>query len=494
MRRIFHMMTVQFYSNPYNYPDFKPTLTASTNPIKCTPKGLTNKGGTLHISGAWGTILQYNYMKLTRNKNTFWAWIDDVSEHGANAVIVKYTTDTFRTFKEKLILGTQYVLRHPYATDLKDDLLGSLEPAPETTVYGTYWNANKNARVLVVQATSEPAWLPNNTPVQPTPYHFYFCEYDPTKWITTKAIVDLLNAMRNNPETQNIITMYSIPYMDLTDLAPQDIPLMAGRDMKAVVSGFKMLNKGISYPAKNMLTRDRKIVCPVPYKGNLSRVNHSVQVIIPDAGIMNVPDDILALGDFWIRQDVDLFSGASNYMLLAGSEKKFTGVSVRGSSISSIPIISDPFETYISQNQNALATSLIGDVANVGIGAGMFMANPAIGIGQMTRGVGGLVATTTNLLDQKSAIPSNPPAFLGTALANDFNDYFYVIVKKDKVDNGGSVHMFYGYPVNMIMKFSIPDSGFIQTQNCSVGGDGSVPKWALEEINTIFDNGLRVRA
>ena len=487
------MMTVQFYKNPYNYPDYTDTLTPESEAFSCTPKGMTQKGGKIHISGQWWNVFEYTYMRISRQGRITWAWVENILERTSTSVEVEYKIDPWRTYKDRITLGKQFVLRHPYATDLKDDLLGSLEPAPETTVHGTYWNANKNARVLVVQATSEPAWLANNTPVQPTPYHFYFCEYDPTKWIATAPIVDLLNAMRNNPETQNIITMYSIPYMKLADLAPQELPLIAGGDIKAVVNGFKMLNKGVSYPAKDMLTRDRKIVSPVPYNGNLSRVNHSVQVIIPDAGIMNVPDDVLALGDFWIRQDVDLFSGASNYMLLAGPEKKFTGVSVRGSSISSIPIISDPFETYISQNQNALATSLIGDVANVGIGAGMFMANPAIGTGQMARGVGGLVANTTNLLDQKSAIPSNPPAFLGTALANDFNDYFYVIVKKDKVDNATDVHATFGYPVNRVQQLFATATGFIQTQNCNVSSNGNVPRWAMEEVNTLFDNGMRIR-
>ena len=92
-------------------------------------------------------------------------------------------------------------------------------------------------------------------------------------------------------------------------------------------------------------------------------MDHSVQVVVPDAGIISIPDYMLKDGDLYLRQDVDMFSGASNYMVV--SDNKYFTQSVRGSSISSIPIISDPMETYISQNQNALATALIGDVASI---------------------------------------------------------------------------------------------------------------------------------
>jgi len=49
-----------------------------------------------------------------------------------------------------------------------------------------------------------------------------------------------------------------------------------------------------------------------------------------------------------------------------------------------------------------------------------------------------------------------------------------------------------GYPLGLMTPLSIPSIGFVQTQNCGVKSDGTVPQWAITEINSIFDNGLKV--
>src|SRR5699024_6155936 len=151
---------------------------------------------------------------------------------------------------------------------------------------------NYHSRVLVVQVTSQPRWVATNTPVQPTPYHFYLKTYNPDNWIATKAIVDLLNAMRNNPETQNIITMYSLPYFDTTGLSKVGLPMVVQDSIAETIEGFQFLGGGKD--VKDRLTRKRELDIPEQYLGTLSRRKHSVQIIIPDAGIMNVPDDVLA--------------------------------------------------------------------------------------------------------------------------------------------------------------------------------------------------------
>src|SRR5699024_10269133 len=96
------------------------------------------------------------------------------------------------------------------------------------------------------------------------------------------------------------------------------------------------------------------------------RVDHTAQIVVPEAGVLNVPDELLTKGNLQVRRDMDLFSGASNYMLVSGDDL-YTN-SIRGSSASTIPVLSDIADTYISQNQNSLTTSLIGDVATVGMG------------------------------------------------------------------------------------------------------------------------------
>lgn len=128
------------------------------------------------------------------------------------------------------------------------------------------------------------------------------------------------------------------------------------------------------------------------------------------------------------------------------------------------------------------------------MGVGMMATGNPLGAGQVMSGARGLHNRQTSLADMKNAVPSNPPSFLGTALANFYNNKYYTIITYDGVDNREQVHESFGYPINMIKNFSLPSSGFIQTQNCSVGSDGTVPRWAIQEINTIFDNGLRVRA
>src|SRR5881392_708663 len=88
----------------------------------------------------------------------------------------------------------------------------------------------------------------------------------------------------------------------------------------------------------------------------------------------------------------------------------------------------------------------------------------------------------------------NPPAFLGTALAANFNQKFWVVTRKANVTNETQVHDNFGYPYNMVDTLTFPVSGYIKTEGCTVEStDGSVPNWALSEINMMFDNGVLVK-
>jgi hypothetical protein len=87
----------------------------------------------------------------------------------------------------------------------------------------------------------------------------------------------------------------------------------------------------------------------------------------------------------------------------------------------------------------------------------------------------------------------NPPAFLGTALAADFNGKFWVVTTSLHVTNDVVVHEHYGYPYNLVDTLTFPNIGYIETAQCDVESDGGVPRWALEEINTLFDNGILVK-
>lgn len=471
------------------YPDYSDHLTSWTTAMPCTPVGLNLKGGVIRVAGDLSSFMKFNYIKFERGNATIYAWIDNVEYKNETLFDVHYSTDAFRTYRNDFTLGTQYIVRTPTPTSKLDNLLGSSNSQYDMVTTPYIWG-NYHNRVLAVQVTPEPAYVVNNTPVQPTPYHFYFASYNPDNWQASSAIVELMAKLRAT-QASNIITIYSLPYMNISKLPTTQLPLFQGEVQKDTVQGFKFLSGTLN--VKDLLTRDRLIAPPMQLS-MLSRRPFTTHVMIPDAGIMNIPIEVWAKGNVKVRQDVDIFSGASNYMITAGDNDDITGISVRGSSTSTIPILSSPFDTYLSQNQNALTTSLIGDVASVIGGAGSFMVAPnMVSGGVALKGVTGLISNVSSLADKRTQGASNPASFLGTAMANHFSSNFFLISQYLAVSNAEMVNEAYGYPFEYPSTAFVPNSGYIQLQNCNVSSDGSIPRWALEEINGIFNSGLRVR-
>src|SRR5699024_697933 len=105
---------------------------------------------------------------------------------------------------------------------------------------------------------------------------------------------------------------------------------------------------------------------------------------------------------------------------------------------STIPVLSDIQETYVSQNQNALATSLIGDVASLGAGVGLSAMGGGAG---MAMGINSLISGTTNIASTLGGVSDmgnkmgNPPAMLGSALSAQFNNTFWLIITKEHTTN-----------------------------------------------------------
>jgi hypothetical protein len=485
------MATLQFYKNKYRYPHYSNTLTAYGTSMECTPVGVNLKGGSLRVKGTMTDFMSCNYLALTRDNQTVYAWIEDVKFRTEDSFEVAYSVDAWRTYKSKIDLGTQYIARSPVATYLKDNLLGSVKPymSIDSMMYSP---AFSTSRVMVVQVRGAADSLFSNTPVQPTPYQFYLIRYQVNNWQATAPLLNLISTLASSAKTINIVTMYSIPYMDLTGIPTQVLPVDNGNSI-IEISGFQCLDGTTATNTKLFL--ETPIIIDNPME--LMKTEHSVSIVIPEAGIIHIPDELLNHEGLKLRQDIDLFSGASNYMLMTGDYVCWDH-SVRGSSISSIPIISDPVDTYMSQNQNALATSLIGDVASIAMGAGLIASTGGMGAalggaGSITGGLNGLMNTAANLGDMKTKGYSNPPAFLGTAMANNYNQMFWVITRRSFVDNMSDVNTYFGYPYNMIDQLSFPATGYIKTEGCSVmSTDGSVPKWALDEINGNFNRGILV--
>lgn len=485
------MAYVQFYRNKYNYPHYSQLLVKYGDMVECTPRGVNLRGGSIHVAGDMEDFMSCNYLSFERDGEIIYAWIDNVTFRTANSFEVSYNVDPWRTYKDKVLLGNQFIARHPDPTYQPDKLLGSVEPYP-LVLSKMFSIGQTNKRVFVVQVRAGTGEIFSRSPVNPTPYQFFMKTFDINNWTADSSLDSLMTLLSSGAETQNIVTMYSIPWMDISSLPEMDLPVRTAEDTK-YVSGFRFL--GDNDPT-HLLHNETDLV--MGYDVNeLFRVPHSVQLVIPEAGIINIPDELLVMDNLKLRQDIDLFSGACNYMLMSG-DNTFYGYSARGSSISSIPIVSDPYDTYMSQNQNALATSLIGDVATIagGVGATVMTggAGAAVGGQQVFEGVKNIIDRQGQIADATSRY-SNPPAFLGTALVSNFNQKFWVVTTKQRVDNDSIVHTNFGYPVNRIAPLTFPTSGFIQTEGCAVmTTDGSVPRWAINEINNMFNNGILVHA
>ena len=490
------MVSLQFYKNKYRYPHYSESLTIYGTPMICTPVGINLKGGKIRVEGYFSDFMSCNYLKIINDGEIIYGWIDDVEYLNSKVFTVSYSVDAWRTYKDKINLGTQYIARQPIPTTKEDKLLGSTQDYPEIeSIMHTWTKGSRDKRVMVIQERIGTAEISSNTPVNPTPYRFYMKEFEINNWQDDEVITNLMSALAG-AQTENIVTMYSIPYMDLSTLVTDKLTVKYESGETVEVAGLKLL-KDTDNPS-SLLVNQAYINFGVTITDlpDFLRVPHSVQIVIPEAGIIDIPDELLVLDDLRLRQDIDLFSGACNYMLESGDESYYTQ-SVRGSSISSIPIVSDPYDTYMSQNQNALATSLIGDVASIvgGIGAAASMGGfgAAFGAGSAINGMNNIMTRVSSHNDLRNKRPSNPPAFLGTALASNFNQCFWVVVTKKKVENADLVHSQFGYPVEMAKALTFPESGFIQTEACNVySTDGSVPRWAIDEINANFDRGILV--
>jgi hypothetical protein len=168
---------------------------------------------------------------------------------------------------------------------------------------------------------------------------------------------------------------------------------------------------------------------------------------------------------------------------------------VRGAALGNIPILDDNQETYLSQNHNALNVSLLADVGTIIAGGAIAGASgglgAAIGSSAVIGGVKGLLNTQANIADQ-GMVATNPVAFLGSALMANYSGKFWVVTTHTRITNADDVHNKFGYPYNMVDDLSFPVTGFISTKGCSVITDGTVPSWAVDEINNMFDKGVRV--
>lgn len=473
------MDTVRLYKNPDPYPYFSNNLTLYKTINNVKPINKNVRSGYIDCQLTFDDILSFNYLAFTREGRTVYAWVTDVELISGNKLYrIHYNIDAFRTYKNDIVLGVQHVVRSPTPTQLYDPFLSSTQHYNNYSVQ-VYTLGNPLYRYLIVQKRVDPDEVQSGHPGQPSPYKLYAIRYNVNNWRATQPLVEFMDYISGQyAKTSNIVTIYSVPYINYEAFNTVQLTVRVGDDGSKMIDGWKLIS-GSPINPENFTIKSPALSIP----SDITKSRHNISVLIPDAGIINIPDEIALKGDIYLKAFVDIFSGATNYMIVDSNDNP-THLSVRSGGLPNIPILSDPYETYISQNQNTLAVSLLQDVANLGIG--VMSGNPM----SLFTGATSLINRFASLSDAQNTIPSNPPAFLGSALLPHFNNQFFLIINRQPYDNETQVRNRFGYPCNRIQQLTIPSSGYIQTTNCNVSSNGNVPLWAIQEINQLFDNGI----
>ncbi|NCC78972.1 MAG: hypothetical protein EOM07_05140 [Clostridia bacterium] len=502
------MNELRFYKNPAAYPDYTEAITQVGVVREVTPRNMDYHTGYVDIEMTFDEVLSCNYLSIKKDTVLLYAWIMDVEERAGNKLYrVHYQVDAFRTFRSKVSLLSQWVLRDMNETTLKDNLLSSTQSYPDIRRQ-TFAFDDAGWRTLVIQVRDQKIPKPpyNSTPVQPSPYVMYMKKYQTNSWASVQSIVNLIYYLGNSAQTSNVVTIYSLPGIIYTSAETDSFMLKFATDAQYDTGAWEdgpTISNVYKYSGTiGSLKNSKELLYDLDVmNSDVGKVEHNVQIVLPDAGIMRIPDELLYRYGLSLTRYVDVYSGSVNYMLEAPDEDDPTGplkplnVSARAGGSPSIPVLSNPMDTYLSQNQSALTSSLLGDVAM--IGTGLFTGLSTGGAGfvagapMIAAGVGGLARTAGNVLDANKQSPSNPPAVLGTALAPHYDGQFWLVVTVQHVDNEALVNARFGYPQNTLKNLVLPSTGFVQTQGCNVRSDGTVPLWAIQEINSILDNGIR---
>ena len=490
-------MTIQLYRNPVYYPDYKYTITPVGSVMAAKPVTLQTRSGTISASIPFDTLFSVNYLRIVHGNSTLWAWIRDVRSMGReHAWEIDYEIDPLRTYMDHITWGRQFVLRDMTATYHPDPLLGTPQHhlnhrSVKLVLNGTN---NEHKRVFVVQCRpGESGIKPSVIPTLPNGYVYFLREYDIRTPESAGGITNFVKQITNSAPDPRLVTAYSVPWFDTTKF-DQIHTLTDYTSWSAMFASFGEWRYIGSTAGKTLVPADlvqTLVVQPQTLPTYFKRVPHQARVIVPGAGLLSVSDYMLEYG-FTIRRDMDFFTGACNYMLMrmGGDGAGPDGQSVRSSAIASIPIVGDPKDVYITQNQNALSTALLGDVAMIGGGIlATYFGMPG-GLMQVAHGVSGIGERNTRLKDLENQ-PTSPPAMLAPALVNSFNDTVYLDISYKDCTNETMVHEETGYPQHLLKTVTLPSNGFLQTQNCSVTTTGQPPQWAIEAINTQADMGIR---
>lgn len=495
------MVELKLFQNPRQFPEYTNSITQIGTTKQVTPLNINSQGGEI-LSQNFPELHTANYLSLKIDGQLLYAWIDSIEHYsGDKRYKIIYSVDPFRTYINRVTLGTQFIKRDPIANNKFDEMLKSENPL-EVTINKIQMNndaSKNNYRTLVVVSKLAVAYQGNPvssiTPAQPVPYFFNLYDYDTQNWTQHTPLKEFMNAVQGSSKAVNIVSMYTIPLIeDGGDFVPTQLPL--DTDPPNTPTNI-FYNFRLPYGTTNHFRKIKKInPLPESYK----KTQFRNQLIIGEGAVLNIPKELSFKTNLYLKQDIDLYTGSSNWSLclLVNGEYQLTGHSTRTTGLSPIPLAYNEEQQLLAINQTNNRASMLSDVGNLaisgfGLGASLMTGN-LIGAGLSGAKI---IGTFVDSQNRKSALEDSlhnsqeQALFTGSALTLDYTNKVYQIITRENPTNSTNINSLYGYPQDKHKALSIPSpSGFVQTQECAVSGP--IPKWAIEEINQIFDNGLRV--
>lgn len=173
-----------------------------------------------------------------------------------------------------------------------------------------------------------------------------------------------------------------------------------------------------------------------------------------------------------------------------------------GMSITGFPqcsVNTDTYKLWLAKNQFGMGLSVLGNVANVGVGVGTMMSTGGLSVGvsgmQVMSGVTGLL-DNMNTFYQASKEPNkvnqgNTKNNLLTAMKENKFKFYVQTLKKQYAKQIDDFFTMYGYQVNAIKKPNLdsrPYYNYIQTIDINIVG--GVPNDDLNTLKNIFNRGV----
>lgn len=455
---------------------------------------------TCRVDGVADRYYKCNYMRFqnqapSETHKWFYCFIRKINYINPNCTEIVYEIDYFQTYFFDMTINASFIKRETTETDeFFEHLL--LEPI----VPNTYYIANK----ATVNANGQLSGSPS------VYYTFMLAPFKNISEIPCGLYGSVIGGVINpyyilSTNLSNLITQ-TIDAIVATEggtdalvaiqLSSFETSTSANETRSFNITGMKTNNDTLNFNGESYKIRNKKL-CNYPY--------HYFEF-----GVKN--NSITCMPQFFTNDDI---TGEIkvNHSLSPNAIVRLTGYKVTGEYTNEIewndnvllPFTENAYSTYMAQNKNSTALSILGDTAGIvgGVGAmvlGAYTMNPALGmVGSTLAGNSGrrLLSTNAQLMDLKQQPEINHGSY--NSETNYFgqqknkiyvNEYFGNI---DFIKSADNYFDRFGYNVSYIGVPKLANSArpywkYIQTENISISG--SMPVEAMATIKAIFNNGV----